>query len=677
MKKALITGLTGQDGSYLAEFLLKKGYEVYGMHRRTSMDVFERIGQIKNKIYLVEGDMTDSTSLIRILKEINPDEIYNLAAQSFVPSSWTQPISTADITAVGVLRILEAINLVNPKIRFYQASSSEMFGKVQETPQTEKTPFYPRSPYGVAKVYGYWITVNYRESYNIFACNGILFNHESIPKNSPIILNFNGEIDVLPIEDLFRAEKHRYEGILKEYKGNLVWNGTNWTKIISGTCYRNIKKPLKLIQTRESCYESTYDHVCFDEKDNEIKTKDLKIGDKVFKVNFPKLEKKLKSDKKLAKFIGYVVGDGFIDERGGIRLTGTNKRELIEVAELVTNQFGWTYRLNTYGPGKYENCEKDVWQLDINNDPYFGLWLKRCIYTQHSKEKKVPMFILNSDVETKKIFFEGYYLADGRNKGNEKYKYKGFTTKSATLCLGLILIFKSFSNQTIKCKCEYRDGRRYYYVQFRTSNSTYKGRHLRKKLNEIIRIIDTASTNGWFFDIQTESQTFVTGPNLFKIHNSPRRGKQFVTRKITHSIAKIKLGLQDYFELGNIDSKRDWGYAGDYVEAMWLMLQQDKPDDYVISSGETHSVREFVEAAFKAVGMNVEWEGSGLDEVGKYNGKVVVKVNPKFYRPAEVDILLGDSTKARTTLKWEPKTSFQELVKMMVESDLKLLSSKK
>lgn len=336
VKKALITGITGQDGSYLAEFLLSKGYEVYGMYRRTSMDVFERIGDIKDKITLVQGDVTDVSSMTRILKEIKPYEIYNLAAQSFVPASWTQPISTGDITAIGVTRLLESVRLANPKIRFYQASSSEMFGKAQETPQTENTLFYPRSPYGVAKVYAYWITKNYRESYGLHASNGIMFNHESV-----------------------------------------------------------------------------------------------------------------------------------------------------------------------------------------------------------------------------------------------------------------------------------------------------------------------------------------------------RRGKQFVTRKITYSAAKIKLGLQEYFELGNLDAKRDWGFAGDYVEAMWMMLQQGKPDDYVISTGEAHSVKEFTDEAFKVAGMEIKWEGSGLNEVGKVDGKAVVKVNPKFYRPAEVESLLGDSAKAKRILGWTPKTGFKQLVKMMVDSDLKLLSREK
>jgi len=331
--KALITGITGQDGSYLAEFLLEKGYEVHGMYRRTSIDVFDRLEHIKGEVHLIEGDLTDQVSLIKVLSKVNPTEVYNLAAQSFVPASWSQPVSTGHITALGVLRILEAVRISNPKIKFYQASSSEMFGKAIETPQNEKTPFYPRSPYGVAKVYGYWITVNYRESYNMFACNGILFNHES-----------------------------------------------------------------------------------------------------------------------------------------------------------------------------------------------------------------------------------------------------------------------------------------------------------------------------------------------------PRRGKQFVTRKITNSVAKIKLGLQEYLELGNLDAKRDWGFAGDYVNAMWLMLQQNKPEDYVISSGETHSVREFAEAAFKAVGMDVSWEGKGIKEVGKYKNKIVVKVNPKFYRPAEVDLLLGDYSKAKKILGWKPKVDFKGLVKMMVDADLKIVA---
>ncbi len=318
-KKALITGITGQDGSYLAEFLLEKGYEVYGVVRRASTEKFERISHLMGTIEIVPGDLLDQNSLAHALDDIHPHEVYNLAAQSFVPTSWNQPLLTGEITALGVTRLLEAIKMVDKSIRFYQASSSEMFGKVREVPQSEKTPFYPRSPYGVAKVYGHWITVNYRESYNIFACSGILFNHES-----------------------------------------------------------------------------------------------------------------------------------------------------------------------------------------------------------------------------------------------------------------------------------------------------------------------------------------------------PRRGLEFVTRKITHAVAKIKLGLAKELRLGNLQSKRDWGYAGDYVKAMWLMLQQPEPDDYVVCTGETHSVEEAVEIAFSHVGL--DWHD-------------YVKTDPRFFRPAEVDLLVGDSTKAREVLGWKPEVDFRQLITMMVDHDLETLKS--
>lgn len=335
MKNALITGITGQDGSYLAELLLEKGYNVYGIMRRKSVVDYGNVDHIKDKIHFIYADMTDVVSLINAIKISGADEIYNLAAQSFVATSWEQPLATANIDALGVTNILEAIRNVKPNARFYQASTSEMFGLVQEIPQTETTPFYPRSPYGVAKLYGHWITKNYRESYNLFACSGILFNHES-----------------------------------------------------------------------------------------------------------------------------------------------------------------------------------------------------------------------------------------------------------------------------------------------------------------------------------------------------ERRGKEFVTRKITYSIARIKQGLQDHIELGNLDSKRDWGHSKDYVKAMWLMLQQDTPDDYVIATNETRTVREFVETAFNYVGIKISWEGTGINEIGKdaKTGKVLVKVNRDFFRPAEVDILLGKPAKAERVLGWKREIPFSELVKRMIENDMDIVA---
>lgn len=336
MKNALITGITGQDGSYLAELLLEKGYKVYGLVRRKSKLDFNNAEHLKDKVEFIYGDMTDVSSLIRAMRISNADEVYNLAAQSFVATSWESPLATAEIDGVGVTNLLEAIRIVKPEARFYQASTSEMFGLVQEIPQKETTPFYPRSPYGVAKLYGHWITKNYRESYGLFACSGILFNHES-----------------------------------------------------------------------------------------------------------------------------------------------------------------------------------------------------------------------------------------------------------------------------------------------------------------------------------------------------ERRGEEFVTRKITKSVARIKNGLQDVLELENLDAKRDWGHSRDYVEAMWLMLQQDKPDDYVISTGETHPVREFVTLAFKAAGMEVEWHGKDDKEYATLKGtdKIVVKVNPKFYRPAEVELLIGDCSKAEQKLGWKRKINYEKLVELMVENDLKLIEN--
>ncbi len=338
MKHALITGITGQDGSYLAELLLEKGYKVFGIIRRKSKEDYGNVEHLKEQIRFIYADMTDVASLIDALKISEPDEVYNLAAQSFVKSSWDSPISTAEIDGLGVLNMLEAIRLTNPKIRFYQASTSEMFGKVQAIPQSETTPFYPRSPYGVAKLYGHWITINYRESYGLFACSGILFNHES-----------------------------------------------------------------------------------------------------------------------------------------------------------------------------------------------------------------------------------------------------------------------------------------------------------------------------------------------------ERRGLEFVTRKITHGAARIKLGLQDHIELGNLDAKRDWGHSKDYVRAMYLMLQQDKPDDYVVATGETRTVRDFAKAAFTALGFDIEFKGKGIDEVGvdKNTGKVLVKVNKDFYRLAEVELLIGDPSKAEAKLGWKREISFEELVSRMVKNDLELVKNEK
>ena len=338
MKRAMITGITGQDGSYLAELLLSKGYEVYGTFRRKSNVDYGNVEHLKDRIHFIYADVTDMASLVTAMKTSKADEIYNLAAQSFVGTSWTQPILTSEINALGVTNILEAIRTARPEARFYQASTSEMFGKVQETPQTEMTPFYPRSPYGVAKLYGHWMTKNYRESFGMYTCSGILFNHES-----------------------------------------------------------------------------------------------------------------------------------------------------------------------------------------------------------------------------------------------------------------------------------------------------------------------------------------------------ERRGKEFVTRKITDAVARIHVGADNLLELGNIDAKRDWGHAEDYVKAMWLMLQQNKPDDYVIATGETRTVREFAEEAFMNIGITLKWQGTGAEEQGidMGTGKTMIQINPMFYRPAEVKLLIGSPLKAENELGWRRNVDFAQLVKRMVDNDMYLVRKQK
>ncbi|MFH1202712.1 MAG: GDP-mannose 4,6-dehydratase [Candidatus Omnitrophota bacterium] len=667
MKKALITGITGQDGSYLAELLLEKGYEVHGMIRRVALEDPEhrlwRLRPIIEKLILHPASLESYASIFNVVERVKPDECYHLAAQSFVSYSFEDEFSTINTNINGTHFVLSAIKQKVPKCKFYFAASSEMFGLVKETPQRETTHFHPRSPYGISKVAGFYLTQNYREAYDMFACNGILFNHESLPKTSPVIIKKDILIDILPIEELFhRGKKHLYEGIKDEYRNQFVWNGKEWTRIINGTVYVDKGRKLNLIQTREACIELTDGHCLFDENNCEVKADEVSIGNRLKKVEFPKEKNRLNDiDVDLAYFIGYIAGDGHIDARGRIRITGTNKRGLLNTAKSILNKYGWTHRLKTWRAGRWSGCKKKVWQLDINNDIEWGLWLRKHIYTS-SKEKKVPKFILNNNLKIKSAFFNGYYIADGRKGGHESYQYKGWTTNSAVLNLGLIFLINELTGQKAKTKIAYIKKNRYYYTQLR-GLKTKKGKHLLKQLNEVIKINKVCNfKDGTFFDLQTQSQTFASGANLVKIHNSPRRGYEFVSRKITNTIVKIKLGLAKELKLGNLEAKRDWGFAGDYVEAMWLMLQQDNPDDYVIATGETHSVKEFVKLAFNCVGL--DWKDyTGIDKT--------------LYRPAEVNELRGDYSKAKKKLGWKPNVDFKTLVKMMVEADLENLKDQK
>lgn len=694
-KTAIITGSRGQDASYLAELLLEKGYRVVAVDRRISSPDYCNIKHLMNHpSYKIEdGDVTDFGSMARLINEYKPEEFYNLAAQSFVAASWTQPLSTADANFNGVSNCLEAIRLFSPATKFFQASTSEVYGDVTGSLQNEDTPARPRSPYAAAKFGAESLVKVYRDSYGVFACFARSFNHESIMSNSPVILKGgDGKIDIVPIVDMFKTEGHRYEGLLQEYVGYSVWNSSDWTKIVKGTCYQDKDKKMRLVQTVSACCETTLDHEIFLRDDTDVPNKDLKLGDKLFGVSYPSLGSDAEFDLRLSKFAGFVAGDGCINESGAVTLTGTDLELLRSVASLV-NGYGFETKETNAGPGQFDNCTKDVWKIEIRCGK-LGLWLRENVYTLRFREKRVPKFVLNGSKETKAAFFEGYYLADGRKAGHEAYKYKGWTTSSATLCLGLIYVFKSLYNQTVKCKTEIRGDERYYYVQLGTDKTNCSnGQHLKKDKDQIVKLEETTNPDGWFFDIQTESQTFATGANLVKVHNSPRRGKEFVTRKITdwigksfaiveqHILAELQKSakesgqsavatVEEAFQhcllsgkiqplaLGNLDSKRDWSHAKDVVAGMWLMLQNDEPDDFVFASGRAVSISDFLDLAFK--------------EIGIENWKPYVTIDAKFFRPADVNYLCGDASKAKRELKWNPNISLEQLVSEMVRNDIQL-----
>jgi GDPmannose 4,6-dehydratase len=642
-KTALITGITGQDGSYLAELLLQQGYRVVGMTRRTSTDVHERIRHLSERIEICSGDLLDQSSMTAIVADVRPAEIYNLAAQSFVPASFSQPVLTGEFTALGVTRVLEAIRAVDPSIRFYQASSSEMFGKVQAVPQNEATPFYPRSPYGVAKLYGHWITVNYRESYDIFATSGILFNHESVPAHTPVIIRRGNLIDIVPIGELMRvrAKGANYQDFTIEDTD--VWDGERFVRALGGSAYKHRpvveNKRVRRIEARCGTVTTTADHVVF-LAEEERAARDVAVGDRMLRGTFPDVPAFTTINLETAWMLGAFVGDGSAYRAADGRANRSS-------AYSATTS-GFTGRV--------------VGALALNGAPTYLEWLKHECYTE-SSHKRVPRVILNAGPECWRAFLAGYNASDGLKAGTGTHEDKNFETNSAVLAMGLWWMAKHALGQETVLNVEAGSAARpgpCYSINLRSPVAGNKDRQLRRDLSEVKRIVEEPYFDGWLYDITTESGRFAAGVGDLVIHNSPRRGKEFVTRKISDGVARIKLGMSDELRLGNLDAQRDWGFAGDYVRAMWLMLQQEKPDDYVVSTGRTHAVRDFVRLAFEAVDLDYE----------KY-----VVVDPRFYRPAEVDLLIGDPRKARGELGWEPAVTFEQLVEQMVAADVQRLQA--
>lgn len=731
MKKALITGITGQDGSYLAEFLLDKGYEVHGIKRRASSFNTHRIDHIYvdphtpgAKLYLHYGDLSDPGILTDIIWNIKPDEIYHLGAQSHVRVSFDMPEYTSNVTGLGTTRILEAIKRSGIDTKFYQASSSEMFGNAP-SPQSEKTPFYPRSPYAISKLYAYWMTVNYREAYDIFASNGILFNHECISENTPLIIRKNNIISIKRPKDIRKPRqkgKNIQQWLLEDVE---IWDGNDFVPVNCITATKRKKNSseftCKTLNTRGGAVGVTNHHKMLDEKGNQIKAKDVKLGTKLLHRNFPKCEEVSVLSKEESKFLGMMVGDGWIGKDGRANFA-CNKEVIMREFEELWRKIGQgTINSKTY---KTEYGISTRAKLNGNNS--YLKYIQKQIYTKDGL-KKVPDRVLNASKEVKLAFLEGYNKCDGLKSNLCTYKFKNFKTNSSILAQGLLLLIKQTTGQEFNITFE-PDEKYYGYYSINllsTMNNLQKERevkkmlktgagqreinrssgisrdfirkiqkgghavlnhHLSKPKNEVKKALTHRNQPEWVFDIETESGEFMAGVGTMVVSNSPRRGKTFVTRKITRAIANMVAGNQDKIYLGNLDARRDWGFAPEYIEVMWLMLQQDTPDDYVIGTGETHTIREFLEKAFRYVGIGIKWKGKGVDEEGmiesisdKYltedsninEGDVIIKIDPRYFRPTEADCLRADITKARNELRWEPRTTFEELIKIMVDYDMK------
>jgi GDPmannose 4,6-dehydratase len=659
-RSALVTGITGQDGSYLAELLLEKGYDVHGMVRRASTEKFDRIEQIRDRITLHQGDLLDQRSLVDALRASKPSEIYNLAAMSFVAVSWIQPTLTAEFTGTGVTRMLEAMREVCPEARFYQASSSEMFGKVLEVPQTETTPFYPRSPYGVAKAYGHFITVNYRESYDLHATSGILFNHESICSNTPLLIRDDGVIAVKTPADLvplIRRGRSVQNFLPKTFLE--IWDGDGWSPITAITATRrrttDPDHELLSIQARAGVVEVTAHHNMLNPDYEKVPATDVEAGDELALANeMPPPADWSVATLEMAEFLGLMAADGYV-HRGGTNVCFTNNDALLRAraAALWSHLFLGKSRewVGTSGWDEAASVE----HVDLTGSRSVMPWLREQLYTSTGL-KQVPPVILNASEEVQTAFLDGYYHGDGLKRGNGA----SIKTNSSVLAQGLCWLYH-VNEQPASVYVEQRGEKTYYQLNLASALRVgAKGQHLRRNPAEVRRVAAAlVPDEEWTFDLETESGAFCAGVGRLVISNSPRRGLEFVTRKITWHAAAIKHGLTKELRLGNLDAERDWGYAKDYVEAMWEMLQRDKPEDYVIATGEAHSVRECCEVAF--------------DEAGLGDFKRYVTIDPAFVRPAEVDHLIGDPSKADRDLGWKPQTSFEELIRLMTRADLELL----
>lgn len=664
MKRALITGITGQDGSYLAELLLGKGYEVHGLIRRSSSFNTARLSKVyqdphapESNLKLHYGDLADGSGLHALIAKIQPDEVYNLGAQSHVRVSFDQPEYTNDINCLGVVRLLEAIRASCPKARFYQASSSEMFGAAPP-PQNEQTPFHPRSPYACAKVHAYHQVINYRESYGLFACNGILFNHECVVSQTPVIIRRNGMIDIVPIDEVV---PHRTRPFSKTHKesspppDNLeVWDREGWAKVLLRTATWAEHRKIVRLHSRGGYIATTPDHVVFDSSGNELEAGAVAEGGTLAQIDYPKGPGSSIVSEEEALLLGIISGDGSIDRDGGAGVIG-HDGEMLDLCERLWPAISGGKTRREFGKSGFTG--KPIPKIAMSGATEYGRLIFSELYTEEGF-KRVPRRILNATKAVQKSFLTGYNMADGLKRVVEtRQEFRRFGTNSSVLAAGLAYLAdgclgQEFTVYSPHCPPALRG----YHLNLRSPKAGSRGSHLRRPLDEVWKTEEDVYT-GWLFDLETSTGTFAAGVGKLWIHNSPRRGETFVTRKITRAVGRIKFGLQDKLYLGNLKAKRDWGYAGDYVEAMWRMLQQPTAEDFVVATGTSHSIQDFLELAFSEVGLL--WEN-------------YIQIDPRYFRPAEVDHLEGDASRAHGRLGWHPKVGFTELVEKMVAADLAL-----
>jgi GDPmannose 4,6-dehydratase len=663
MPSALITGITGQDGSYLAELLLEKGYEVHGMVRRSSTERFDRIEHLRDRITLHQADLLDQRSLVDALRASEPQEIYNLAAMSFVAVSWIQPTLTAEFTGVGVTRVLEAVREVCPEARFYQASSSEMFGKVRQVPQNEETPFYPRSPYGVAKAYGHFITVNYRESYDLHATSGILFNHECLSAQVPLLVRQNGVVKVLTATDLVPLQR-RGPSVQSFMPERLleIWDGDSWTEVTAVTAtHRRTSDPdhrLITIRAGGGVVDVTAHHRMLDDDQEIVRARDVEPGSRLaLAAQWPSPEDWTAVTAELAEFLGLMAAAGCVPaDVHHVAFANPDEDLRFRMSQLWSKLFLGRATASPLRSGS--NPDATVEHLRLTGAPSATSWLREQLYAPTGL-KQVPPLILNATAEARRVFLAGYCAGDGLERG----KAESITTDSPVLAQGLYWLH-ALEGQIASVHAQPRGDRTAYELKLpsRVRVGGQGGQDPRPDSAEVRHVVDAqVDDDEWVFDLETQSGVLCAGVGGIVVHNSPRRGLEFVTRKITWHAAAIKLGLADKLRLGNLDAERDWGYARDYVEAMWLMLQQDVPEDFVIATGVAHSVRDCLEIAFDQAGL----------EIGDH-----VEIDDSLKRPAEVDQLIGDPGKAERQLGWTPQTSFEQLIRLMVDADHQILSGR-